>query len=74
MMHPDLTITDYALRQRVLGRRADTRLAEAMRRPTSLPAKLRLKMLQGGKARRQHIRHWQDGCFVDQPLSLPRAA
>lgn len=71
MMHPDLSITDYVLRRRVLGRRADRLLAEAMRRPTPVHPRLRQRMLQ---VRTQNIRHWQDGCFVEQVVTLPRAA
>lgn len=71
MMHPDLSITDYALRQRVLGRRADRQLAEAMRRPTPVHPKFRQRMKQ---VRTQSIRHWQDGSFVEQTVTLPRAA
>ena len=74
MLTSDLTITDYAQRRRVLGRRADMRLARALRHPVPLHRKLRLRMLRGLQTRPQQIRHWQDGSFVETPVSLPRAA
>lgn len=79
MLKPDRTITDYAQRRRVLGRRADIRLARALRRSEPLHRKLRQTVLRGftGRARLLHphlIRHWQNGCFVEQTVTLSHAA
>lgn len=72
MMTCDRTITDYAQRLQVLGRRADARLADALRRPTGLRTRL-MRRVHRSLARRTHrIRRWQDGAFV--ALALPRAA
>jgi len=74
MLTSDLTIIDYAQRRRVLGRRADIRLARALRHRVPLHAKLRQRIQRGLQARRQQIRHWQDGTFVARTITLPRAA
>ncbi len=79
MLTSDLTITDYAQRRRVLGRRADMRLAKALRRTVPLHRKLRMQILRGLRARPrfirpQLIRHWHNGSFVEQIVTLPSAA
>jgi len=74
MLKSDLTITDYAQRRRVLGRRADMRLAQALRQPVSLRDKLRLRVARGLQVRHQLIRHWQDGSFVPRLVTLSAAA
>ena len=74
MLTSDRTIIDYAQRRRVLGRRADIRLARALRRQIPLHEKLRLRMARGLQERQQQIRHWQDGSFVERWVTLPRAA
>ncbi len=70
----DLTITEIAQRRRVLGRRADTRLAKALRLPVPLREKLGLRLVRELKARQRQIRHWQDGIFVERTVTLLRAA
>lgn len=74
MLTSDLTITDYAQRRRVLGRRADIRLARALRRRVSLRTKLRQRLMRGLQERRQQIRRWHNGSFVTEWITLPAAA
>lgn len=79
MLKTDRTITDYAQRRRVLGRRADIRLSRALRRSVPLRQRLRQTVLRGlktraGLIRPQLIRHWQNGCFVETTVTLPHAA
>ncbi|HCQ65060.1 MAG TPA: hypothetical protein DIU07_07795 [Rhodobacteraceae bacterium] len=79
MLNSDLTITDYAQRRRVLGRRADMRLAQALRRTIPLHRKLRQQILRGLRARPrlirpQLIRQWHNGSFVEKIVTLPSAA
>ncbi len=74
MLTSEITITDYAQRRRVLGRRADMRLAQALRHPVPLHEILGLQFGKGAQARESQIRHWQDGSFVEQTVILDRAA
>ena len=79
MLTSDLTITDYAQRRRVLGRRADIRLARALRRTVPLHRKLRQHVLHALHARPrlirpQLIRQWHNGSFVEKIVTLPCAA
>lgn len=79
MLTSDRTITDYAQRRRVLGRRADMRLARALRGSVPLHRKLRQTVLRGLSSRPrlirpQLIRHWQNGCFVETTVNLHHAA
>ena len=76
MLTSNRTIADYAQRRRVLGRRADIRLAEALRRPASFQRRLRRHLAKGLAARTQLIRQWRNGSFVETvvTLPLPRAA
>lgn len=71
MLTSDLSITDYAQRRRVLGRRADIRLAQALRRPVRLHERLRRRIVKTIRARTQMIRQWQDGSFVEKIVTLP---
>lgn len=84
MLKSDLTIADYAQRRRVLGRRADIRLARALRRTVPLHRKVRHLARRALRAspgriharlqRSRLIRQWQGGCFVETLVTLPRAA
>lgn len=88
MLTSDLTITDYAQRRRVLGRRADMRLSRALRHSDPLHRRLRLGLRnlarRGWHARdrlirphliRPHlIRQWHDGSFVVKVITPPAAA
>lgn len=74
MLTSKITITDYAQRRRVLGRRADIRLAQALRHPVPLHEMLGLHIARSAQARQSQIRHWQDGSFIEQTVTLPRAA
>ena len=79
MLTSDLTITDYAQRRRVLGHRADMRLARALRRTVPLHRKLRQQMRRVLRARPrlirpQMIRQWHNGSFVEKIVSLPCVA
>ena len=84
MLNRNLTIADYAQRGRILGRRADIRLARALRHSVPLHRKLRRldlrglraspKLIRAGLKRSQMIRQWHDGSFVDTVITLPRAA
>ncbi|PIE08479.1 MAG: hypothetical protein CSA74_01930 [Rhodobacterales bacterium] len=71
MLTSELTITEYAHRRQVLERRADMRLAQAMRQQVSLREKLRLAQGQEPDGRHQKIRHWTDGNFVARWITLP---
>lgn len=84
MLTSDLTIADYAQRRRVLGRRADIRLAQALRRTDPLHRKLRHlaaralrtspRRIHARLQRSQLIRQWRNGSFVETLVTLPRAA
>ena len=74
MLTSKITITDYAQRRRVLGRRADMQLAQALRHPVPLYEILGLRIAKGLHTRQSQIRHWQDGSFVEQTVTLDRAA
>ena len=72
MMTKDLSIEFYRQRRRVLGRRADTRLSDALRRPAPFPRRLARRVL---RALSSHvIRRWQDGAFVAHRVGPARAA
>lgn len=79
MLTSDLSIKDYAQRGRVLGRRADTRLAQALRHTVPLHRRLFRFLMRGLRARaaliRPHmIRQWQNGSFVEKMITPPAAA
>jgi len=79
MLKSDRTITDYAQRRRVLGRRADIRLARSLRRSVPLRQKLRQTVLRGLKSRARLIRprlirHWQNGGFVETTVARSHVA
>ena len=84
MLTSDLTIADYAQRRRVLGRRADIRLAQPLRRTVPFHRKLRYLALRAQRTspgrlharlqRSRLIRQWRGGCFVETLVTLPRAA
>lgn len=74
MMNTDYSVDDFRQRHRVLGRRADMRLADALRRPLPFPEKLRRRVMRSLSFRRHVIRRWQDGSFVPHRVGRPRAA
>ncbi|MCB1358955.1 MAG: hypothetical protein KDK53_21450 [Maritimibacter sp.] len=84
MLTSEMTIADYAQRRRVLGRRADIRLARALRHSVPLHRKVRhlaaraLRMsprrIHARLQRSQLIRQWKGGSFVETLVTLPRAA
>lgn len=74
MLKSDLTIKDYAQRGRVLGRRADTRLARALRHTVPLHRRILGFLMRSLRARaaliRPHmIRQWQNGSFVEKIIT-----
>ncbi|MCB1339238.1 MAG: hypothetical protein KDK10_17890 [Maritimibacter sp.] len=74
MMTKDLSIEFYRQRRRVLGRRADTRLSDALRRPAPFPRRLARRVLRALSSRSHVIRRWQDGAFVAHRVGPARAA
>lgn len=74
MMTKDLSIEFYRQRRHVLGRHADKRLSDALRRPVPLSRKIARRVLRILSIRRHVIRHWQGDGFVARRVWSARAA